>query len=245
MTTGNSASRFYFNGVRSWPSQVHIMFTKRMIPLLLVVACVSGCDDLPQMKRRGAAPAGQTYTKEELLRAVEDAQREAAATKPPPPVISLPELDGWVRSEPRSLPPEDHGFTVAYDHRSGLAVTLYRFTRGLRVIPDDLQSGPTQDEMQRAKAGIEQGVQLGYWQAAKETDNGVAPLGDSAKQALWSRFIITVNGNAVTSDTYVWSHSNAFLKIRCTGQSLNSEAEAKVLSELLTALGNACSSNEK
>ncbi len=220
---------------------MYIMLNRRIILLLLAVACVSGCQDQPDTVLRDPAPVPETNTNEELLRAVEEAEGEAAATKPPKPTITLPELDDWDRSEPRSLPPDDHGFTVAYDHRDGVAVTLYQFTRGLRVIPDDLRSGPIQDEMKRAKSGIEQAVQLGYWQAANEIDNGIVPLGDSAKQALWSRYTLTIDGDTVTSDTYIWSHANALFKLRCTGRSQNSEAETKILSELLTALGNACS----
>lgn len=224
--------------------RVYIMMLKtRIIPLLLAVACVPGCSDQPQSGRRDPTPVPESSSNEELRRAIEDADREAAALKPPKPTITLPDLDDWLRSEPRSLPQDDHGFTVAYDHPSGVSVTLYQFTRGLRVIPDDLRSGPTQDEMKRAKSGIEQAVQLGYWQDAKETDNGIVPLGDSKKQALWSRYALTVDGNTVTSNTYIWSHANTLFKLRCTGSSLNSEAETKVLSELLTALGNACSSD--
>ena len=33
----------------------------------------------------------------------------------PEPVINLPTPSGWSRSEPRALPTDDHGFTVAYD----------------------------------------------------------------------------------------------------------------------------------
>jgi hypothetical protein len=216
------------------------MDSTRIIPLLLALACASGCSDQPQTARRAPAPIAKENIKEDFLRALEEAEREAAATTPPKPTIALPELDEWVRSEPRSLPPEEQGFSVAYDHPSGVSVTFYQLTRGISVIPDDLGSGPTQDEMARAKSGIEQAVQFGIWQAAKETDNGIVPLGDSTKQALWSCYEITVEGNAVKSETYVWSHNNSLFKVRATGRSHNPEMEKKALSELLTAMGDAC-----
>src|SRR5262245_61193590 len=219
------------------------MLMNRLILLLLAVACISGCDDQRRAGRRRANPADERSSKEDLARAVEDARREAANLKPPPSIIALPDVEGWVRSAPRSLPAEDHGFSVAYDHRTGLIVTFYQYTRGLRVIPNNLTSGPIQEEMKHAKSGIEQAVELGYWDAAQEADHGVLPLGTSAQQALWSRYILTVRGQMVPSDTYIWPHGNAFFKVRCTGQPNNSEAEAKVLSELLTALGKACSAN--
>ena len=116
-----------------------------------------------------------------------------------------------------------------------MSVTLYQFTRGLPAIPDDLGSRPIQDEMTRAKAGIQQAVQLGYWQAAKEVENGIVPLGGSGKQALWSRYSLTVGGTTARSDIYVWSHNNALFKLRCTRRSKDAVAETKVLLELLTA----------
>jgi len=48
--------------------------------------------------------------------------------------------------------------------------------------------------MEQAKNGIKQAVQLGYWQAADETDSGIVQLGDSEKRALWSKFDLTVDG---------------------------------------------------
>ncbi len=221
------------------------MNSTRIIPLLLAVACISGCADQPEMARSSHASAAKKYSNEELLRAVKDANRAAAAATPPQPTIMLPEANDWVRTEPRPLPPEEHGFTVAYDHPSGLSVTLYQFTLGLSVIPDDLSAGPVQNAMTRAKAGIEQAVQLGYWQAAQETDHGIVRLGDSAKQAIWCRHLLTVNGHTAPSDTYVWSHNNTLFKLRCTGRSRDSEAEGKALSELLTALGDACRSGAR
>ena len=211
-----------------------------LILLLLSVAMVVGCGDQSPSPRRSPNPTEET-NRTELLRALTEAERAAATTKPPKPKIKLPDLDGWIRSDPRSLPPESHGFTVAYDHRTGVTVTLYQFTRGLREIPNDLSGGPTQDEMRRAKLGIEQAVRLGLWQAAEETDRGTVTLGKSAKQALWSRYSLTTDGNTATSDTYVWSHANTLFKLRCTSRSQNSENQ--VLAELLTALGQACESS--
>jgi hypothetical protein len=171
--------------------------------------------------------------------------REATATKPPKPVIELPELENWTHSELRALPPKDHGFSVAYDHPSGVTVTLYQFTRGLGQIPDDLRSEPVKNEMKGAKSGIHQAVQMGLWQSAKEEDSGVVRLGDSPKQALWSRHVVVIDGDEATSDTYVWAHNNALFKTRCTFETryTDGEAAAKILSELLTALGNACRTN--
>ena len=132
---------------------------------------------------------------------------------------------------------------MAFHHPQGLTVTFYQFTRGLRDIPDDLRSDPIQIEMKRAKEGIQLAIQAGFWQSAKETDSGIVRLGASTKRALWSRHVLNVDGDEMTSDTYVWSHKNTLFKARCTfsGRDTNAEIETEDLSELLTALGNACS----
>lgn len=220
-----------------------MMHKTKLILLLFVAVCGASCDQKPQAARQSPAPAEETVNKEELLRTIMEADREAATKTPPKPAITFPEVKGWIRSEPRALPSDAHGLTVAYDHPKGATVTLYQFTRGLAEIPDDLNSGPIQNEMQRAKSGIEQAVQLGAWQDAKETDNRIRALGDSPKQALWSRYALTSDGVSLTSDTYVWSHANRLFKLRCTKQTSDSSGENLALNELLTALGNACSTD--
>ena len=92
--------------------------------------------------------------------------------------------------------------------------------------------------MQGAKNGIEQAVQLGYWQAAKEADSGTVALGDSAQKALWSQYHLTVDGMKLASDIYVWSHANTFFKLRCTCRTEEVSSNQTVLHPLLTAFGS-------
>ena len=145
---------------------------------------------------------------------------------------------GWTKSEPLPLAPEDHGFTIAYDHESGLAVTLYQFTRGHQSIPNDLDSPIVKDELEKAKRGIEQARDLGYYQAAKEVDSKTVKLGDSEQKALWSLFQLTVDGKTIGSDIYVWSKNNTLFKLRCTSRGDESESNQEILKPLLTVLGS-------
>lgn len=217
-----------------------------LLLLLLSITSLSGCGDQPESISNPADPTPETVTTEQILKDFEEADRAAAKLTPPSPVITLPEVAGWTRSAPRSLPQDDHGFSVAYDHPAGIAVTLYQFTRGLTKIPDDLNSDPPRKEMQRAKTGIRQAVELGIWKAASETEQGIVPLGDSKTQALWSRYTLTQkNDHSVISDTYIWPHANVLLKLRCSGQFQDSSAEAESLKALLTAIGNACQTEGK
>ena len=178
--------------------------------------------------------------REQALAEFAELEMEAAKTKPPKPTITLPTLAGWSKSKPRPLPPTDHGFTVAYDHKkSGLTVTLYQFTRGLRSIPNDVNSAIIRKEMEGAKNGIEQVVQLGVWQAAKEIKSETVQLGNSQQRALWSQYELTVDGEVKASDIYVWAQANSIFKIRCTAESDDAESNQAVLAPLLTALGSA------
>jgi hypothetical protein len=214
------------------------MLHKIHFAILLSIVFVAGCNN---QQPAGGSAATETVTKEELLAEVEEMQRRAAEATPPAPAINLPDVEGWTRSEPESLPQEDHGFTVLFDHPSGVFVTFYQYTRGLDKISENLKQGPVQDEMRRAKTGIQQAVELGQWDAAKELDSGIKPLGSSPKQALWSRFQLTIGDETVPSDTYIWAQANNIFKLRCTTRAQDETAEFKALNELLAALGNASS----
>ena len=58
-------------------------------------------------------------------------------------------------------------------------MTLYQYTRGLTSIPDDVNAEPVTEEMRRAKSAIDQAVELGYYQAARESAMETVTLGDS------------------------------------------------------------------
>jgi hypothetical protein len=208
---------------------------------VIVVALICGCGERPDTSDSSSpAPNGVSISKEELLRAVAEAEREAEIAEIPDSVIELPAPAGWIRSEPRGLPVADHGFMIGYNHPAGVSVTFYQYTRGHTVIPDDLTTDLVERELQRAKDGIELAVQLDYWQSAEETDHGAVALGDSSQEALWSRYSLTADGVTVASDVFVWVHANTILKLRCTGRSQDPEAEREALASLLTPFGRAC-----
>ena len=211
--------------------------TQPLIAIALLLFGICGCDRSDHVSP--VTPAQMPPSeRQQLLEAVAEAERDVANTEPPKPNIALATPPGWTRGQPRVLPPEDHGFTVAYEHDSGLAVTLYQFTRGLTVIPNDVSSMPVKEEMRHAKNGIEQAVQLGYWQAAKENESEIVQLGDSQQQALWSQYHLTVDGMNLASDIYVWAQGNTLFKLRCTCRSEDSPSNQAILGPLLTAFGS-------
>jgi hypothetical protein len=209
--------------------------------LLSLLACLTlGCTaeaPVPPSQKTSSAPLSSSE-REELLDAVKKAEDEARNAVPPPPKVSLATPEGWTRTEPRPLPPADNGFTVGYEHESGLAVTVYQYTRGLEAIPDELSAPAVQEVFQLAKSGIEQAVQLGYWKAANEVASDIVPLGDSSQKALWSQYNLTMDGMTLTSDIYVWSHANTFFKLRCTCRFEEEKSRQEILRPLLTAFGS-------
>lgn len=205
--------------------------------LCLLFLCICGCGG-PGAVSPGSPDQESASRRQQLLDEAVRRERDAQHTIPPEPQIELVTPSGWSKTETRALPPEDHGFTVAYEHESVLAVTLYQFTRGLNAIPDDVNSPLLNEEMQQAKNGIEQAVQLGYWQSAKETEFKIVKLGDSKQQALCSKYHLAVDDMVLASDIYIWAKKNTFFKIRCTSRSEDVLSNQAVLDPLLTALGS-------
>ncbi|QDU97289.1 hypothetical protein [Lignipirellula cremea] len=157
------------------------------------------------------------------------------------PVVNLAEPAGWTKSSMEPLPPEDFGFSVAYQHESGLTLTLYQYSRGKRSIPTSLQTLEIQAQMNYAKEAIREMEHKGYLEIVSEQNSQVV-LGESSQQALWSRFRLTMEGQSVLSDIYVWSKDNQFLKIRCSGLR-GDDADRLALDPLLTSLGRPVTKN--
>ncbi|MCO8120395.1 hypothetical protein NHH03_01505 [Stieleria sp. TO1_6] len=208
-----------------------------LIFLALLLVSICGCDRSHPASSDTPSQISSSE-RQQLLDAVAEAEREAQNTVSPAPIITLATPPGWSKTEMRPLPPADHGFTVAYEHESGLAVTLYQFTRGHTSIPNDVNSSLVNEEMRHAKNGIEQAVQLGYWQDAEETQSKTVQLGDSPQQALWSQYHLTVDGMVLASDIYVWAQTNTLFKLRCTCRSEDVASNQAILGPLLTALGS-------
>lgn len=202
---------------------------------LIVICLTIGCDFFSEENNTSTQSAAE---QEQILKEYVQAYQQAEYVEPPEPKIRLAVPEGWRRSETRSLPPEEHGFTVKYEHESGLAVTLYQYTRGLESIPNDVYSDFVNAEMQGAKSGIQLAVEYGLWQSAEEVKTEVVPLGDSSLQAMWSQYLLGRNGVIVVSDIYIWTHQNTIFKIRSTSRSEDVDSNQDVLKPLLTAFGD-------
>ncbi len=220
---------------------------------LLMILLAAGCNESSTSTERTASTSPKAAlpgiatkeiaTKAEVLKAVAELEEAANANAPPEPVFVIPEVDGWIMREPSTLPPEDHGFTVAYNHPT-MVVTLYHYTRNQASISDDPEGASAKFEMAEAEAGIQSAVELGMWQKAEKVGASVTQLGTSPTMALWSRHQLTDEGDLRTSDTYVWIFKNTVLKLRCTTRSETSTVEQEMMAHLLTEIGNACEASK-
>ena len=148
------------------------------------------------------------------------------------------DIDGWSRGAIEPLPPKDDGYTAPYQHPSGLGVTLYRYTRRIHPIPDGATSSTVRGEMDRARAEIDGVTRLGFWESAKEIESGTVSLGTSGRDSLWSRYRLTLDGEPLISEIYLWARENVIYKIRCTYPASNADTAAADLRGLLSTLGS-------
>lgn len=212
----------------------------RAFLLLVLSLFLSGCgsDTEEVVPVVAVTPEEDEKVKKERVQAI--AHSRSMTEDFPRPLIRLPKIDGWTRSRLQPLDPEDHGYTISYEHHFGISVTLYQYRRKYDSISESLDDPVVTKEMDRAKERVHEAVKMDYWQSANETGSGITELGQSKQKSLWSRFVLAVENGALTSDIYVWSYKNSFFQLRCTTSSQHSELEQEILGELLTAIGEAC-----
>ncbi|MEM7456064.1 MAG: hypothetical protein AAF456_17075 [Planctomycetota bacterium] len=155
------------------------------------------------------------------------------------PVFDLPQPEGWEFSGARELQGADGDFSVAYEHPTGVTLTLFQYTNDLVSIPEDLDSPELKSEMREARAQIQRMTALGMWLMSEEMDSGLTTLGDSSRNVVFSKYKIRTENRRAHSYIYLWAQDDHFLKIRMTCSPYRTQEEKLAISELLTALGNA------
>lgn len=132
--------------------------------------------------------------------------------------IELPEVEGWEKGKPVYYPTKELGYSVTYRSEEGGVVTIYIYNGGRNKIPNNLENDILKNEVDEAKKGIFAAQEMGRYQGVKEEKSGKVKLaGDGGKlEALYSRFNMNVGSQAVTTEIYLFSHQNHFIKIRAT-----------------------------
>lgn len=154
-------------------------------------------------------------------------------------VIELPEVEGWTHGEVEPFETPEDGFSIPFEHESGLGCNLYQFTRGHEEIPANLKTDFIAAEFERTKAEIDQVVKMGVgWESAKLVKSEIVKLGDAEQEAYWAQYELGHEGKTLISDIYLWTRQDRFLKVRCTSRE-SGKSNDEVLKPLLTALGKA------
>jgi hypothetical protein len=132
--------------------------------------------------------------------------------------LSFPQVNGWHLSEPRQLPPESGGYSVAYNSDEKIAVTVYVYNRGLAQVPDDLANPVIERELASAKEAIQEVKRKGLYQDAREEESKISVLGGRTEgpKTLYARFRIIVDQQETLSELYVFPFQNHIIKLRVT-----------------------------
>lgn len=131
--------------------------------------------------------------------------------------VEFPEVEGWQLSRKTRYPQRELGYSVNYESRTGGRVTVYVYNGGLSSIPNDL-SGPVETQMRQAKTEIQAITEAGYYDSATEVRSSTVTLGgqDGNVKALYSLYLIIVEGRELDSEIYLFAYENYFVKLRAT-----------------------------
>lgn len=132
--------------------------------------------------------------------------------------FEFPDVEGWTKSVKRYDPSTGLGEMANYDSEEGGRVTVYYYTGGRELIPNDLTSNILKEEMTNAKIGILQLGEMGVYQNIKEAKNDTVTVGGKAGKikALHSLLYFTAGENDLVSEIFIFPYKNNFVKIRAS-----------------------------
>lgn len=175
----------------------------------------------------------------------------AAHTKPASPAyqlnIELPAVEGWEKGKPVYYPSKELGYSVTYRSEEGGVVTIYVYNGGRNRISADLNDEVLTNEIGDAKKGIFIAQEMGRYQGVKEEKSGKVKLaGENGRlEALYSRFAMRVGGQDVTTEIYLLSHQNHFIKIRATRPKESDGTKNAALEKLMAGVEKALAEPEQ
>jgi hypothetical protein len=149
--------------------------------------------------------------------------------------LTVPDVPGWTRGSSQDHGPE-RGYIFGYDHPLGITATIFVYNRGLGVIQRQLPL--LQAELQEALNGVNQAVQVGHYQSARELDRGLATLGTAPVSPLTvrARLMIAQNSPERISSIYITTHRGYFFKIRLSFNQESSPQSDQIIDAFLATL---------
>jgi hypothetical protein len=156
--------------------------------------------------------------------------------------FTWPEVHGFTRQGPDFAPTPELGYSVLYSAKRGVTVTVYVYDRGVRGIPDGIDSQVVKTE---AAQSFFEMLGSPIWSETPEPAIDDEDSLGSHRQALpmlhQSAAGTDLDGNDVQSHLYIRGGRGSFIKIRTTYRTaLGKESEA-MLANLWVALGRALS----
>ncbi len=131
--------------------------------------------------------------------------------------VEFPEVEGWRLSKKTKYPHRELGYSVNYESQTGGRVTVYVYKGGVSSIPNAL-TGPVAAQMRQAKSEIQAIKEAGYYESVSEVSSSTIILGgpEGKVEALYSLYLITIEGRDLDSEIYVFPYENHFIKLRAT-----------------------------
>ena len=150
--------------------------------------------------------------------------------------LEFPQISGWTLAPKYIYPTADLGYSVNYESPEGGRVIVYVYNSGQTTIPNAL-TGVVVDEMNRAKADIQAAVNSGTYESAKVLRSATVNFGGTSDglKAIFASYELSISGNQLHSEIYVFPYQNYFVKIRATRP--KAYATSGVVVDLLAKLG--------
>lgn len=207
-----------------------------LLALAFLAAC-QGCDGpkTEEPPTRVATSVSLAAEDAERLRQIDiEIAKRAASGLIPKSVLTLPEVDGWVKEDKESLG-DDDGFSVSYSHQAGAVATVYQYRNGddglLDLSPDGLRR-----HFLQVKEAVLENSRL-YKRSIELRDEGEEEsLGGSTSVVHWAQFEVQQDAQITYSDLYLWEQDGAAMKLRVSYRL----AADQVVQQWLTAIHNAC-----
>lgn len=146
--------------------------------------------------------------------------------------IEFSDIEGWEKSIAAD---SDDEYIVNYDSETSGRVTIYVYNRGLEQIPSGVTDKLIVEEFEGAQAAVMQLADLGIYENVKQEKNETINLGGASGKlkSLRAKMTMTMRGQNMVSETYLFGHQNRFVKIRATRSKAQNDSDKNKMSELL------------
>jgi len=146
-----------------------------------------------------------------------------------------------VKSKLTGANPND--VSLLYSSEMG-SVSFFQFRRGMINVPENLNAEAFKREIAITKRGLDQLSAAATITDVELKEVSLVKLGESDTPAVRGTFLMARDGTTLTSEVYVWSFRNRFLKLNLAPRPPLKDSDRKIFDSLLTRFGKACEQNQ-